>query len=326
MIEVVTPSRLHITLIDLNGSLGRVDGGVGLALGYPSVKINAREAAQLSVSGNTTFENRIKRAAAAILTQHDIEGVAIEVVEEYPAHIGLGSGTQVTLAVGMAISELYDLGLTPTAVARLTGRGGTSGIGVAAYERGGFIIDGGHKGKTAFLPSSASGKYGPAPTIVRHDFPDWTIVLATPNLRGASDAREVDIFKQNCPLPLVEIQELCHVILMEMLPAVVEQDVESFGRSIDRVQTVGFKRRELELQPFCARLVQFMRENGAFGAGMSSFGPAVYGIADGSQLQTAVQDYLRETIGGEVHAVKARNSGADVRKSSLGGRAPGSEG
>jgi len=318
MIEVVTPSRLHITLIDLNGSLGRIDGGVGLTIDFPSVKINAREDDELAVSGNTTFENRIRRAASAIMAQHDVGGVAIEVVDEFPAHVGLGSGTQVALAVGTAISELYDLRLTPTVIAQLTGRGGTSGIGVAAFERGGFIIDGGHKGKTAFLPSSASGKYAPAPMIVGHDFPDWTIILAIPNLHGASDKREISIFKQNCPLPLIEIQELCHVILMEMLPAVVEQDLESFGRSIDRVQTLGFKRRELELQPFCAGLAQYMRENGALGAGMSSFGPVVYGITDNTRLQAAAQRYLEETTGGEVHAVKAQNSGAHVREIWLG--------
>lgn len=281
MIQVVTPSRLHITLIDLNGALGRIDGGVGLTLDYPSIRINAKKDAQLSVSGTTEFAERIKSAASAVLTQYNINGVAIDVVQEYPNHVGLGSGTQVALAVGTAISELYDLNLNPTTIAKLTGRGGTSGIGVAAYEFGGFLVDGGHKGKTEFLPSSASGKFGPGPIIARHDFPDWAIVLAIPNLRGASDKREIDVFQKQCPLPLNEVQELCHVILMEMLPAVVEHDIESFGRSINRVQTIGFKRRELELQPFCAHLVQFMRENGAIGAGMSSFGPVVYGITDG---------------------------------------------
>jgi beta-ribofuranosylaminobenzene 5'-phosphate synthase len=61
-----------------------------------------------------------------------------------------------------------------------------------------------------------------------------------------------------------------------------------------------------------------MRENGALGAGMSSFGPVVYGITDNTRLQTAVQHYLDETIGGEVYAVKAQNSGAHVREISLG--------
>jgi len=314
MIQVVTPSRLHITLIDLNGALGRIDGGVGLTLNYPSIRINAKKDAQLSVSGTTEFAERIKSAASAVLTQYNINGVAIDVVQEYPNHVGLGSGTQVALAVGTAISELYDLNINPTTIAKLTGRGGTSGIGVAAYEFGGFLVDGGHKGKTEFLPSSASGKFGPGPIIARHFFPDWAIVLAIPNLRGASDKREIDVFQKQCPLPLNEVQELCHVILMEMLPAVVEHDIESFGRSIDRVQTIGFKRRELELQPFCAHLVQFMRENGAIGAGMSSFGPVVYGITDGKQLEKAVRSYLNDTIGGKVRAVKAQNTGAYVQE------------
>jgi beta-ribofuranosylaminobenzene 5'-phosphate synthase len=314
MIQVVTPSRLHITLIDLNGALGRIDGSVGLTLNYPSIRINAKKDAQLSVSGTTEFAERIKSAASAVLTQYGINGVAIDVVQEYPNHVGLGSGTQVALAVGTAISELYDLNLSATTIAKLTGRGGTSGIGVAAYEFGGFLVDGGHKGKTEFLPSSASGKYGPGPIIARHDFPDWTIVLAIPNLRGASDKREIDVFQKQCPLPLNEIQELCHVILMEMLPAVVEHDIESFGRSINRVQTIGFKRREIELQPFCAHLVEFMRENGAIGAGMSSFGPVVYGITEGKQLQKAVESYLNDAIGGKVRTVKAQNTGAYVQE------------
>ncbi|MGZ8875499.1 MAG: beta-ribofuranosylaminobenzene 5'-phosphate synthase [Halobacteriota archaeon] len=314
MIQVVTPSRLHITLIDLNGALGRIDGGVGLTLDYPSIRINAKKDAQLSVSGTTEFAERIKSAASAVLTQYNINGVAIDVVQEYPNHVGLGSGTQVALAVGTAISELYDLNLKPTTIAKLTGRGGTSGIGVAAYEFGGFLVDGGHKGKTEFLPSSASGKFGLGPIIARHDFPDWAIVLAIPNLRGASDKREIDVFQKQCPLPLNEVQELCHVILMEMLPAVVEHDIESFGRSINRVQTIGFKRRELELQPFCAHIIQFMRENGAIGAGMSSFGPVVYGITDGKQLLRAVQSYLNDSIGGKVREVKAQNTGAYVQE------------
>ncbi len=35
MIKVVSPSRLHLTLIDLNAELGRVDGGAGITLESP---------------------------------------------------------------------------------------------------------------------------------------------------------------------------------------------------------------------------------------------------------------------------------------------------
>ena len=39
--RIQTPSRLHITLIDLNGSYGRIDGGIGITLADPSFILEA---------------------------------------------------------------------------------------------------------------------------------------------------------------------------------------------------------------------------------------------------------------------------------------------
>jgi beta-ribofuranosylaminobenzene 5'-phosphate synthase len=36
---ITSPSRLHFALIDLNAELGRVDGGIGVALNEPSLAI-----------------------------------------------------------------------------------------------------------------------------------------------------------------------------------------------------------------------------------------------------------------------------------------------
>ncbi|MGZ7168932.1 MAG: beta-ribofuranosylaminobenzene 5'-phosphate synthase family protein, partial [Halobacteriota archaeon] len=135
-IEITAPSRLHITLIDLNGALGRIDGGVGLTLDSPSIKIQVKRDDIISISGTDTFEDRIEHIVHAIATKHEIRGAAIRVIEEYRSHVGLGAGTQVALAVATGISQLYDLNLELHELARLTGRGGTSGIGVAAYESG----------------------------------------------------------------------------------------------------------------------------------------------------------------------------------------------
>ncbi len=312
VVEITAPSRLHITLIDLNGALGRVDGSVGLTLDSPTIKIDVRKDEGISISGSDVFADRIDGVIRTVANEYNISGVAINVIDEYRAHVGLGAGTAVSLAVASGISRLFDLNLELDELARLTGRGGTSGIGVAAYRSGGFIVDGGHKNKASFLPSSASSTYGLPPVLMRYEFPEWDVVLAIPNLQGASDVPEVDIFQQQCPIPLNEVQALCHVILMEMLPAVVEKDVERFGRSINHVQTLGFKRRELALQPFCKDLIDFMNENGALGAGMSSFGPTVYAISDEKHLQSVVQRLLNESVGGEVHQVRARNEGARI--------------
>jgi beta-ribofuranosylaminobenzene 5'-phosphate synthase len=313
MIEITTPSRIHITLIDLNGALGRVDGSIGIALDFPVIKIQAKKSDNLTVLGKSTFSERVKKVLQTLITAYKTGGIEINIVEDYPDHVGLGSGTQASLAAGMAINRLYDLNLSPVDIARLAKRGGTSGIGIEAYNHGGFIIDGGHKGKCEFKPSSASGEYTPPSILIRHDFPDWDIIVAIPNLKGASNEKEVDIFKKECPIPLREIRALSHIILMEMLPSVIEEDIESFGASINKIQNVGFKRREVKLQPFCVRLMEFMNESGAYGAGMSSFGPTVYAITDDKSLKNVVQRYLNETTSGKVYCVKACNCGARVR-------------
>lgn len=316
MIEITTPCRIHMTLIDMNGEIGRVDGGAGLTLSSPNIKITAEEAEGVSIEGLQDFADRMKRAAESLLPEG--KGIRINVQEVYPAHVGFGSGTQSSLAAAAAVNELYGLNKSVRELAVAVGRGGTSGIGVAAFENGGFILDGGHKfkDKCAFSPSAAS-HVPPGPVLFRRNFPDWPIVLAIPNSKGAHDAEEVDIFKKFCPIPLAEVQEICHVILMLMLPALVEEDLESFGRAVNYFQTVGFKRREVELQSQpVLDIMRYMRDNGASGSGISSFGPVVYGIVgsqgEGKRLQQEVQRMLDESLGGRALLTKARNRGADV--------------
>ena len=48
---VRTPSRIHITLLDMNGGLGRVDGGIGITLDAPSILLEAQASPSLEVHG-----------------------------------------------------------------------------------------------------------------------------------------------------------------------------------------------------------------------------------------------------------------------------------
>lgn len=312
MLEIITPSRLHLTLIDMNASIGRVDGSIGLTLDNPVIKIKARKSDIIEITGCSEHIERIRNSAKALLP--DGEGIQISIEEDYPSHIGLGSGTQAALAAGMAVGELYDLGLSVHEIAVKVGRGGTSGIGVAAFENGGFILDGGHKfsQKRAFLPSAAS-KLPPAPVLLRKEFPDWDIVVIVPEQKGASQQNEVDIFQKECPVPLKEVEALSHVILMQLLPALFENDIVTFGKSIYAIQELGFKKREVELQPASLDLMQALRDGGANGAGMSSFGPTVYAFGEDTEN---LKKIASELLGGKglVFRTKARNRGAIIDK------------
>ena len=148
------------------------------------------------------------------------KGFSFIVHEHFPSHSGLGSGTQLSLAVGQLISDYVKHEIEVPKIASIVGRGGTSGIGVASFENGGFIIDGGHHfdDKCEFLPSSAS-KAIPAPILARYDFPEeWKVILAIPDVKNnVSGTEEVNIFQEYCPIPLREVQQMSHLILMKMM-------------------------------------------------------------------------------------------------------------
>ncbi|MCE8423828.1 MAG: beta-ribofuranosylaminobenzene 5'-phosphate synthase, partial [Candidatus Methanoperedens sp.] len=134
MLTITTPSRLHLALIDMNASIGRVDGSIGLTLDEPAIKIRARKSDIVEITGKSEHYECMRNSVKALLP--DGEGIRISIEKDYPSHIGLGSGTQGSLAAGMAVNVLYDLGLPIHEVAVKVGRGGTSGIGVAAFKNG----------------------------------------------------------------------------------------------------------------------------------------------------------------------------------------------
>lgn len=317
MIKITTPCRLHLTLIDMNAEIGRVDGGAGLTLSSPNIRITAEKAEETRIDGLQGFADRMKRAAEALLPEG--EGVKIDVEELIPAHVGFGSGTQSSLAAAAAVNKLYGLGKSVRELAFAVKRGGTSGIGVTAFEKGGFIVDGGHRfrDKGAFMPSAAS-KVPPGPVLFREDFPEWDIVVAIPDEKGVHDQEEINLFKEFCPLPIGEVREVAHVVLMQMMPAVIEQDIESFGAAVNHVQTVGFNKRESLIWPdFVKNVATFMRSR-SYGTGVSSFGPVVYSFVDnkaeGRQLQVEVQKMLDESVGGTAMLTRAKNSGTEISR------------
>ncbi len=309
MLRIKTPSRIHMTLIDLNGSIGRVDGGVGITLEEPSIDITAEKSDIVEVIGDPDLKDRMAKACEMVCPG---KGIAINIERSYWNHIGLGSGTQAALAAGTAISKLYGLDISPRDIAIKVGRGGTSGIGIGSFEKGGFLLDGGHRmiSKNAFLPSSYSKGVPPAPLLLNYDFPDWDIVLAIPPTKGAYDIYEKDIFANECPIPIKEVEKISHIILMQMLPAILEKDLETFGKAINSIQEIGFKKRELDHQWGTRELMRVMREAGSPCAGMSSFGPTVYAITDSpDKVASAVKRSHHECA---IIKTKARNKGAEI--------------
>ncbi len=321
-ITIKTPSRLHFGLIDMNGEIGRIDGGVGLALDFPHTTVEVKKSDKIQVKCDPEPEitDRLRDAVKNVCDHYHLPGANVTVLKRPLAHVGLGSATQTFLGAAHGICLLYGIEATIPEKAFLVGRGGTSGIGVGAAQYGGFLLDGGHafrrdkNSKHGYSPSSASAGANPPPLLFRQDFPDWDILIMVPLGEGMSGLREITLFKVVCPVPLQQVQRMCHILLMQMLPAIVENDLETFGQSMEEFQTLGFKVFELRAQTQLLKdSLQFLKENGGKGVGMSSWGPAIFAFGeDLSQLQQKANEWLSQHGGGETILTKANNTGMHI--------------
>ncbi len=293
---VRTGARLHFGVLDLRGSLGRRFGGLGAAIPSPSLLLEAACAPD-GVAAEGPDSARAAEFARRFLAFHDIAGgVRLVVHERIPAHSGLGSGTQLGLAVGRALAELYRLPVEPTGLARAVSRGRRSAIGTWAFALGGFIVEGGRR----------PNEDGVAPLIARYDMPrQWRCVVAVPpGNPGLSGEAEAAAFER-LPAPAeAEVERVSHLVLMQLLPALVEADIGSFGEALSAIQRVTGRWFAPEQGGVFAPgpgegLIRAMAGWGAAGVGQSSWGPAVYGLVDGRDKSRAVAERCREFMAGK---------------------------
>lgn len=325
-VVVQTGARLHLGFLDLQGSLGRQYGSIGVALRKPRVVLEARCSSQgIVVDGEPVERARLlAETFAAHFGYHG--GLRLVLHESIPEHVGLGSGTQISLAVGAAVATLLNQPVNVRELARLCGRGSVSGIGTAVFEHGGLIIDGGLVSSTATTGSKAAVGFVP-PVIVRHSVPkDWVFVVALPSQpQGLSGAEERQAFGTLPPVRPEHAGAISRMVLMQLLPALVEDDITHFGQALTEIQRlVGDAFAPAQGDRFATKVVanciDAMLEAGAYGAGQSSWGPACYGLTRGSdgiaQLEKAVKRVLDAASGGVVFASPASNRGATIRQRS----------
>lgn len=266
----------------------------------------------------SVYRKRACQVLARLQETYPFPGIAIKFTAEIPMHSGFGSGTQLSLGIAQAVNCLYGLGLSVLDLAHAVGRGGTSGIGVAAFDTGGFIVDGGHRypeQKASFLPSSAVGDISPPPILLRYPFPAWPLLLVIPNCARIYGEAELELFRTLCPQPASVAPQLSHILLLQILPAILEQDMRRFGEALNQIQTFGWKRVEIDAQGIeLQQTLNFLQHNGALGAGVSSWGPAICAVSqDIGELKRKTEAFLATLPkGGSCFVTRANNVGVQV--------------
>jgi beta-ribofuranosylaminobenzene 5'-phosphate synthase len=326
-VTVRTPARLHFGLLDTNGELGRIFGSIGVAIQYPNIELEAQTAEGFFVQG--LEKERVARYARRFLEQVPLPySVHLNLKASIPPHVGLGSGTQLALAVGAALARLAGLELSILEIAALMGRGVHSGIGTAAFQTGGFILDGGHPIGAKTSPDSGQEvleQHIPRVTF-QHSLPqEWRFVIAIPpTLPGISGESEQRAFEALPSTPASLAEKISRLVLIKMLPSIIDQDILNFGAALTEVQRlVGDCFAGVQGGRFANnssdRIISFFLGQGACGAGQSSWGPAVYALVNGPavarRLEGETQKFLQGLGGGNTFAVSADNRGAQIAMS-----------
>jgi beta-RFAP synthase len=306
---VTATARLHFGFLDPSGRSGRPFGSFGLSLDRPRTRVVLRKAGRLTVSG--AERERAEGYLRTIVASCN-GGVAydLRIEEAIPPHAGLGSGTQLALAVGSAFAALEGFRLAPREIAARLGRGARSGIGIATFAEGGAVLDGGPR--AGALPELVSRLPFPA---------EWRVLLIfDEDAKGLAGVSETAAFETLPDFSAREAEALTKRITQGALPALARADFATFCQHVGSLQASmgGYfapSQGGAYASPRVADALAFLRSEGIVGLGQSSWGPTGFAFV---ASQTEGEDLLGRLRAQVSHQAlsfalaQGRNEGAEV--------------
>lgn len=328
MATVRAAARLHVGFGNLSLAHERLYGSIGVSLDAPRLVVAADPATCVTVTDETgndpSFRRTVESYAERSCGLLGVEGAAFTVHERLPRHVGLGSGTQLALATYAAIAAAHDRQVDVREAAPALGRGGRSGIGVAGFESGGFLVDGGHPTSQFTTDRPADGEWTVPPVIARHELPEhWRFVLVVPDAEPGRNGTDEDASMRS----VVEsadpslADEISAVLTRRLLPAAALGRRHEFGDAVDEIGRLnGAWYTDAQggvFRPPVGRIVEALRTAPAVdGVGQSSWGPTVYCLTDTDGVErarAAGRDALDAAgVAGEILVAAPRNVGATI--------------
>lgn len=316
---VSTGSRLHFGFMNLSLTLDRLYGGIGVAITTPPTSVTVTRASELDCS-HESLETYARHAIDYL----ELPGAQITLNSSPPRHAGLGSGTQLALAIYTALAKTYGIPPDTRAAAPALDRGGRSGVGVATFNTGGFIVDAGHPVDRFTVDRPPRGNWTVPAPIIHHDVPEeWRFVLVLPDAtEGPSGPVEDAQLRSVIETADSRITNQISVLMTtKLLPAIATGDRRDFGRAITeigRLNGIWYVDEQGGIyRPPVGSIIDELSEQPLFdGIGQSSWGPTVYGLTDVDRVEraeAAARDALA-AVGenGSVIVASPRNSGATI--------------
>ncbi len=195
----------------------------------PLCSLTFRQAAHDGVVGDETTARRVRallvRYRESCPLRYRPPACCITLKSTIPEHHGLGSGTQLSLALVRGLSWLGgEEDVDVAELARRVGRGRRSAVGIHGFREGGLVVEAGMR---------TSDDIGPL--AVRLPLPDdWRVLLINPPESGSglSGAVEERAFDGLGSMPMATSERLSRIVLSELLPAVQTSDFDEFSAAV----------------------------------------------------------------------------------------------
>ena len=250
--------------------------------------------------------------------------VRLDIQEATPRHSGLGSGTQLAMATGIALQRYFGLTMPkPDELGIGLGRAARSAIGTYGCFEGGLIVD---RGKTADEQVS--------PIDLRVDFPEhWPIAIVrvkqpdaksplpatAPPLMGLHGTAEQEAFDKLPPTSEEQLLHMRALVSQQMVPGVLQKDYQRFAGALHEFgRRSGEYFSEIQGGPYASEaisaIVKTVQSAGVDAVGQTSWGPAVFVIGQSSEhLQPAINN-LKKQFGPacQIDVTHADNQGVIV--------------
>lgn len=275
-VRVSAPSRIHLTVLDMNRFAPEQPGGGGVGFAIRlSVTVCAR-----CIDGPDEI-----RSERVPIIRHFIEvfrrvsgygkGFSIAVEDHAYPHVGLGSTSTVLIALAHALNAAVGSPFTDDQLRLLLGHnyveetdegeiayGFETGVGPAVSTYGGMAV------------------MGDRLTLVyQHLFAEKeTVYIIIPSSEiSSAGAKEFDLLMNRARTLDYQDRELkAYLLLMDLIPALERGDLRKVGDVLWELEFRGSKRAEIEHHTFAIyTYLSRLREDGFEFVGMSSVGPSI---------------------------------------------------
>lgn len=319
-LTVRTGSRLHFGLWAWGEEHARQFGGVGMMVDQPALEVRFAPAPEFRTSGAVAGRLRsLAESCKEALGWSELPPCAITTPCLPLQHAGFGVGTQLGLAVirGLTywsppnIDSARDLVL-------IAGRAKRSSVGTHGFVQGGFLVDNGQAAGEDLGPLAAR-RIVPAA---------WRVVLITERrVSGAAGQAERDAFAKLPAIPSVTTEQLKHLALEEMIPALDASDFNRFAAAVfEYGHRAGQCFSQVQGGPYASarieQLVQRLRGDGVVGVGQSSWGPTVFAFTPTKKAADELGAKLAQDLPADQYdlvVARPKKEGAELINHAFGG-------